>query len=463
VKTSLRVRAETTWRLLDALARQVVHPHARHETVRAFQARRLRRVVAGAYDRVPYYRRLFDRHGIRPGDIRTPADLPLVPISTKRDLRAEPAGDVVARGIDPDRLITYATSGASGEPFTIRRTWLEERVLGAYRLRALHGFGMRPTDRLVLLGLARAPHPRDHQLLQQLVSAVGLYRRLPTFCLRPPAEVLRAVRDARADVLTGYPGVLSRLADALAHGDGPAPPLRFIVGVGEVLAAPTRRNIQERFGAPVFELYATFEFGLIASECRETGLLHVCDDNVVVEVVRDGQPVKPGERGEIVATSLHASAMPFLRYRLGDVVTSGPERCPCGQPFSTIASVQGRTLDYLTMPGGRLLHAYEIVTRLPLAAGTWIQRYQIVQDRIDRITVRIVPARVPEPDELARVRDAITQVVGRDVDLGVTLVREIEDEPSGKFRVSRSLVTTGVGAAVNTGVTGAADAARCPR
>lgn len=427
--------------LLGTLGALPRHPRQGRATILAFQARRLRRIVAHANERVSYYRRLFAGHGLRPADLRMPTDLAALPMTTKADLRAQKLDDIIARGVDPGWLIVHVTSGSSGAPFTIRRTWLEERVLGAFRRRALHAFGMRPTDRLVLVGLAHPPHPRDRQLAQRVASAMRLYRRQQVSCLQPPADVLQAVRDAGPDVLSGYPGVLSRLADALEADGRPAPPLRFIVGAGEVLDPDTRRRISERFGAPVFELYASFEFGLLAMQCRETGLLHVCDDNVVVEIVRDGQPVKPGERGEIVVTSLHARAMPFVRYRLGDLVTRGPECCPCGAPFSTIASVQGRVLDYLTLPDGRLLHPYEIVTRLPRKPDTWIQRYCIVQDRIDRITLQIVPTRAPAPDELAGLRETLLAVIGRSVELTVELVPTIEDDPSGKFRVSRSTVT----------------------
>lgn len=438
--------------LLGAFGSLLRHPHARRASILEFQGKRLARVVAQAYERVPYYRQLLDSHGVRPADVRSPADLPLVAITTKDALRAQAVGDVVARGLDPRRLIAHVTSGSSGEPFTIFRTWLEERLLGAFRLRALHGFGMRPTDRLVALGLARSPHAHDPQLPQRLAAAMGLYRRQQVSCMQPVADILRAVRDARGDVMTGYPGVVARLADALEADGGPPPPLRFIGCVGEVLAAATRRRIAERFAAPVFELYATFEFGLLGAECRETGLLHVADDNVVVEILRDGRPAKPGEQGEVVVTSLHAVAMPFLRYRLGDLAVRGPEPCPCGRPFSTVANVQGRILDYFPLPDGRLLHPYEIIVRLPRDRESWIRRYRILQERIDRVTLRIVPARPPAAEQIDALRRALAPVLGRGVDLGITLVPEIEDEPSGKFRVARSLVP----------LTGPAAGARCP-
>lgn len=65
-----------------------------------------------------------------------------------------------------------------------------------------------------------------------------------------------------------------------------------------------------------------------------------------------------GKSGEVVGTSLNYAAMPFIRYELGDVVTRGPERCACGSPFSTLAVIQGRVVNYFPLPDGRVLHPW---------------------------------------------------------------------------------------------------------
>src|SRR5258706_1512321 len=98
-----------------------------------------------------------------------------LPITTKTDLRAQPLSDILARGVDPARVITHVTSGSSGEPFQIRRTWLDERVFGAFRRRALTYYGMRATDRYGLVGLARPPPPCDQQVVHPLAQSPALF------------------------------------------------------------------------------------------------------------------------------------------------------------------------------------------------------------------------------------------------------------------------------------------------
>ena len=167
---------------------------------------------------------------------------------------------------------------------------------------------------------------------------------------------MRALKRIPPDALTGFPGVLVRIAQSLTEADRRVLRPRFVVAGGEVLTPVMRKQIRDAFRAPVFETYASHEFSLIASECQETGESHVCDDGMILEVIKDGRPAAPGERGEVVGTALHSFAMPFVRYRLGDVVTQSSGTCACGQPFSTIRTIQGRMIDYFPLPSGRLMH-----------------------------------------------------------------------------------------------------------
>ena len=87
---------------------------------------RLRRLLKHAYKQVPYYRRLFDEHGIRPKDISNIDDLQKIPILTKRVLQQENPSDFVAEGVDPNQCVAIRTSGSTGLPLTVFRTKDEE-------------------------------------------------------------------------------------------------------------------------------------------------------------------------------------------------------------------------------------------------------------------------------------------------------------------------------------------------
>src|SRR5687768_16019863 len=120
------------------------HRSATRERIENYQNRKLRQVIEHAYRCVPYYTQLFDRHGLRPSDIRIPADLHRIPITRKRDIRALPPEQLLARGVDSTHLFERTTSGVTGEPFVIRRTPREELLLSAVFLRReLRALGVR--------------------------------------------------------------------------------------------------------------------------------------------------------------------------------------------------------------------------------------------------------------------------------------------------------------------------------
>jgi phenylacetate-CoA ligase len=414
------------------------NPKLGRDNIVCFQNRQLRHLISHAYENVPYYRRLFDQNRIKPNDIQSVADLSIIPITSKKDLQSLPPEDLVAQGLNPKSLIAHRTSGSSGEPFTIRHGWLERRILFLFRLRAMLYHGQRSTDRVANIGLVRPLDPNDNRIITQILQAMHLYRRVRINRLLPPEKILSVLRHYRPDILTGSPGVLSRVAQILDYEDRLLIRLRCVRVNGEVLTLPMRRQISEAFKVPVFDTYGSREFSLIAWECMKTGELHTCDDSVVVEIVKDGRPVAVSERGEVVGTNLHSFAMPFIRYRLGDMVTKGFETCPCGQPFSTIRLIQGRMLDYFPLPHGRMIHPYEI--SLLFIDAPWLRQYQLTQEREDLVVLRVVPHGTPTTQELAQLEESVIAVLGQGVEFQVILVPEIRLEPSGKFRVSRSLV-----------------------
>jgi phenylacetate-CoA ligase len=426
---------------ISSLPSPLRHPRATREEIIAFQNKQLRRLVTHAYQRVPYYNKLFRRVGVEPRDIRTVSDLSAIPITSRKDLQALPADEVVARSLDPNHLIDHTTSGSSGEPLTIRRTWLEERLLGLLRLRALHSFGLRLSDRRVQVVLARSTHARDVQLPLRILQSAGLYRVTKIDCLQAPEEIARRLRNIRPDVVTGFSGALARVAQTILSDDARDIHPRFVSVGGETLTASMRSHMTEAFRAPVFELYGSHEFNLLAWQCKETNEFHTCDDGMILEVIKDGGPAGVGEQGEVVGTGLHSFAMPFIRYRLGDLVIKGSTICACGQPFSTIRAIQGRMIDYFPLPGGRLLHPYQIVVLMQEEAP-WIREYRLIQEREDRVILQLVPFAAPPASELSRLRESIAALLGKDVAFQVDLFSHIPLEANGKFRISRSLVSS---------------------
>jgi phenylacetate-CoA ligase len=448
-----RLRSPDTWReglghtpaaaLPSAFSSMLAfrrHLRGSRAEIVAFQNRRLRRIITHAYARVPYYRRLFDQAGVSPRHIRTVSDLDRIPVTSKSDLREVPLDQLLAKGVNPSTLIEHSTGGSTGEPFTVRRSWIEERILGDLRRRTLRLYGASSGSLVVVATFHHRPHRNDNRFLELVLNVFGRYRVQSIFCLESPESILRQFEALRPDVIGGYAGVLSRLARVITESGRPFRTPQFILSGGEVLTPGTAHRISAAFGAPVHDTYGAHEFSRIAWSCPVTGDYHCCDDGLIAEVLKDGRVAAGNEEGELVGTALHSYVMPFIRYRLSDVVTKGREACSCGQPFSTLRRIQGRVVDYFTLPTGALLHPYEIAAALKDWGMAWVGQYQLIQESLTRVVLKAVPLREPSADDLSAMKARAQAVVGDGVSFGIDVVDEIQLEEQGKFRVYRSLV-----------------------
>ena len=405
----------------------------------AWQTERLRALVGHAYENVPYYRRLFDGTGLRPRHIQNLSDLANIPITTRATLQSVPPRDLIARGYKLERLVVHRTSGSTGEPLSIRRTPFEERLLQAHRLAVLFRLGMRIGDR-------RAAVVSEKLHGKPLYVRAGILRYDEIHCLAEPAEILAGLRAIRPDVLRGYSGTLAFLAGMMTGEQRKTIRPRFITTDSETLTYEMRERIEAGFGARAFDFYDSHEFNMIASECPSSGLYHVSDRSLIAEVLAEGRAAESNQQGQLVGTALHSWAMPFIRFALGDLVTRGPDRCPCGAHSSILAGINGRIADRFELPGGRSVHPYTLVNPL-MERGPWVRQYQIVQDRFDRVKVKLAPLHGENPpaEGVAAVQQVLRERLGPGIGLEVELVSHIPAAPSGKQRPYLSLVGKAAG------------------
>ena len=321
---------------------RAIHRHSRADRARlqAFQDAKLRRLLVHAYEHVPYYHKLFDRHRLHPRHIRGVIDLDLIPFTTKQDLLAVPPSDMLAKGVQTASLAPACASGSAGDSPIVRRTRMEQGFQAMFRERAFESYGLRLRGRIATLGASHPGELREATSAGRWLSAMGVHPTLWIDGLQEPGSIVGQLEAFRPDLITAPAGMLLRVADHLiATGHDRIRPRIVVVG-GESPAPHVRRRLAQAFGVAPLQTYARNEFQLLGWECRTQGGIHTCDDSAIVEVLVDGRPAALGEEGEVVATSLHAYAMPLIRYRLTDKATRGPAACACGQPFSVIGELR---------------------------------------------------------------------------------------------------------------------------
>jgi phenylacetate-CoA ligase len=399
-------------------------PAARREE---WQRQRLGRVLRHAAGQVPFYRSLLE--GVDPDHVR----LEELPIVGKAELRDEPER-FRSDGWQDMPTVYKATGGTGGgDPWQYpldRTAW--SHVYGAL-LHFWAQLGCRYGERVVLLGtppsLGFAKPSRlkrvRHRVERHVVSVAGLE-------IDRESSRRRALGAGRADaaVWFGYPSIVAAMADAvLAEGLQVVPP-RVIVTTSETLQPQWERAIEDAFGIAPVDLYGCNDGGILAQRCAR-GRYHLAENLSLVEVLEGGAPCPAGTEGDVVVTNLHARAMPFLRYRVGDRAVMGEGTCPCGRPGRTLETLVGRLDDHLELPSGRRLSP--MTFSWAFAATTSVRRWQVVQDGSD-VTVRLeVDDRLDLEDE-RRIRAAVERYCGRDVRVRITTNERLLRSPGGKHR-----------------------------
>jgi phenylacetate-CoA ligase len=161
--------------------------------------------------------------------------------------------------------------------------------------------------------------------------------------------------------------------------------LRVALASAESLPPEQREAIAAAFQCPVRETYGMAENVASATECP-SGRLHLWPEVGLIEVVDGDRPVPAGQFGEFICTGLLNTAMPLIRYRLGDCGWLAPEdRCDCGRTLPLVGRIEGRTTDVLLTRDGR-----RVFWLNPVLYGLPVREAQFVQEALDRIVVRYV-------------------------------------------------------------------------
>ena len=404
---------------------------ASRETLTRLQTERLREQVRHAYKNSPFYRRKLDEAGVKPAQIRTLEDVQRLPFTTKDELKQSQVdrpiwGDFLAVPFE-ECLRVHMTSATTGRPLAFLDTKDDWYGFCHSYARSLYAFGVRKSD-MVMAAFSYGPW---------IGYWSGFYAAQDVGALVFPAGGLST--EQRIDALLAYPitvlGCTPSYALFIAEQAAKKgidlakqTKIRITWHTGEPGASipATKARIEAAFGARAFDLPGLTEIAAWGFECDAgSGLTHVHEDYCLPEVLgEDGQPAKPGEKGELVFTSLYRKAMPLLRYRTRDIVHLADRRCPCGR---TLVAFEGGVLarvDDMKKVRGIIVYPRRIeeIVRVHRA----VDEFQIVfrrVDGLDDILVRVDPAPGLSKEEGGRMERALTDElrVGLGIRVSVTL------------------------------------------
>jgi phenylacetate-CoA ligase len=295
------------------------------------------------------------------GPLADLADLARLPVLRKSDLgprqkAAPPFGGFTTRPATGFRHV-FQSPGPLYEPGDTGRDWWRTG-------RFLHAAGIGPDD-IVQNCFSYHLTPAG-MIFENGAAAVGA-TVIPAGTGQTDLQA-QAAHDIGATAYAGTPDFLKVILDRAAELGLPLRITKAAVG-GGALFPSLRREYAER-GIACLQCYATADLGLIAYESPAMEGM-IVDEGVIVEIVRPGtgDPVAPGEVGEVIVTALNPD-YPLVRFATGDLSAVLPGVSPCGRTNMRIRGWLGRA-DQTTKVRGLFVRpeqVAEIARRHPEAA-----------------------------------------------------------------------------------------------
>ncbi|MBR1369941.1 capsular biosynthesis protein [Methanocalculus chunghsingensis] len=397
------------------------------------QEKQLRQMITFAYNNIPYYRTLFKELKITPGNIRTIEDLQKLPILTK-DVIKQNWQDFKPVNLDSLKYYTRATGGSTGTPFQYRISKQDRFLSGAILYRGWGYAGFELGDKMVILGGSSIVGGAVSNIETRVHEIVRNIKKLSSFDMGESEmqHYTKVLNTFRPKYIQGYASSIYFYAQWLEKNDLSVPKLIGVFTTAEKLFPHMRETIGRVFSCDVFDTYGLNDGGITAFECPEHSGLHIDTERSIMEVVDSQGCQMDVGKGQVIATSLHNYAMPFIRYATGDEVSITDETCNCGRGLKLLDEVIGRSVDVLVTPEGKSVHGWFFLY-IFWEHCEGIKEYQVIQKSAEEILIKLIIDEKFNEGQLETIKQII-QSKSAAWDVRYDFVDEIERTEAGKYK-----------------------------
>ncbi len=403
---------------------------ASRDELEALQLARLRWSLQHAYDNVAHYRSKFDAAGVRPEDLVTLADLAKFPFTTKSDLRDNYPFGMFA--VPRDRVVrVHASSGTTGKPTVVGYTRNDVDMWANVMARSIRAAGGRAGDRVhvaygygLFTGGLGAHYGAERLGCTVIPMSGGMTERQ-----------VQLIYDFEPEIIMVTPSYMLAIAEEIERqGRDPRTcPLQVGIFGAEPWTPAMREAIESKCGMDAIDIYGLSEVigPGVGQECIETkDGLTIWEDHFYPEVIdpASGAVLPPGEKGELVFTSLTKEALPIVRYRTRDLTRLLP---PTARSMRRIEKITGRSDDMLIIRGVNVFPTQ--IEELIVKERVLAPHYQIEVSRPKHLDeVAVLVERTPqsgfaEGDEAGRrLEHLIKSMIGISAEVRVAAPGSIE-------------------------------------
>jgi phenylacetate-CoA ligase len=326
------------------------------ERLEEYQMCCLSELLDHAYENVPYYQKIFNERGITPKDIQDFDDLRQIPYLTKGVIRNN-FNELIAKNIPKSNLKLVRTSGSTGKPLSFYRDRKRTGSLERAFIEILwNRVGYRSTYKKVDLTWAGI---ENRNALWNYNPAYKTLVLSP-FHMREEnlKDYVKKIKEFRPRAIKAIPSTIIVLADFMERNQiKPFPTVEVILLGSEMLYPWQRSKIKEVFNCRIYSWYGQLEQVVLAGECELSKQYHVFPEYGILEIIDENGEVasQEGSRGEMVGTGFNNWAMPFIRYKTGDIVVKSNRTCTCGRNYSLLGRLDGREQEFIVLKNGDII------------------------------------------------------------------------------------------------------------
>lgn len=360
---------------------------------------KLKEIVKHVCSKVPFYIKYAEEHELDINNVSIDDfnKLPLVTKDMVMDNPKEFTSSDCNRYLYKKNLTVRRTSGSTGRYLKVYWNAHDDvRSLLGLWYRRKKFFNIVPSDKYCFFYTTDYAYNRFVAEYKDTIYIVDKLLGFSKINLTPERiyDIYLQMKQFQPVWIMMQPSIAMLLAEVIRKQDlGRIDSLRYIELTGEYLTTVARDEISETFQCEVANQYGCNEVNSIASDCTKHRL-HVQNSGIYVEILKDGEPVKNGEEGDIYITSFHNHAMPFVRYKIGERgILHDASCCDCGNTALVLELLNGRESSTIITRQGNRIPAYIFlrpVEYINEKLGNIIRQFQVVQNGIDDFTVYIV-------------------------------------------------------------------------
>jgi phenylacetate-CoA ligase len=398
------------------------------------QIRKLRDILIFSLENVPYYQKTLQPYSNTIHNLTSASEINVLPFLTKQEIQSH-FNELQSTKCEGKTAIEN-TSGSTGDPFKFkldRNASSFNRAL-SYREHRWYGLDVGAKEAR-FYGIPMDFFPNMKERAKDFLMN---RKRFTVFDLSPDKlyEYHKKINNYKPDYIYGYTSSVFEFVRfmKLKGLKLSTPFLKAIIVTSEVLFEEDRKLMESYLQVPVVNEYGTSELGIIAAQCPQ-GNMHLSSENVIVEIIKNDEGVANEEEGEVVLSGLNNYAMPFIRYRVGDVASLANGQCPCGRGLPILKKIDGRINNMVVTPEGKIASGlvFYYISRSLIEKKGGVNKFKVIQHSLDNITFQIVKGPNFDEKSLKILEEKTHEYLSRDMNVKFEFLENLPPTTNGKI------------------------------